>query len=115
LSRRTKPKRYDSQPFSPLYVCVCVGGGGLATDPFGIDANDLPLYRMLQCYRETLQTTLISNTPSAQPHVGLFIAIKKMAKTLPSDYPLKAGSPEYENMNRLCILKTCVTACPQCE
>jgi predicted membrane chloride channel (bestrophin family) len=75
-------------------------------DPFGIDANDLPLYRMLQCYRETLQTTLISNTPSAQPHVGLFIAIKKMAKTLPSDYPLKAGSPEYENMNRLCILKT---------
>lgn len=81
-------------------------------DPFGIDANDLPLYRMLQCYRETLQTTLVCNTPSAQPHVTLWVAIQKMRKTLPGDYVLKPGTAEYENMNRLCILKTCVPSCP---
>jgi len=75
-------------------------------DPFGIDANDLPLYRMLQCYRETLQTTLVSNTPSALPNVTLYVAVKKMRKTLPGDYVLKPGTPEHENMNRLCILKT---------
>jgi len=81
-------------------------------DPFGIDANDLPLYRMLQCYRETLQTTLVSNTPSALPNVTLYVAVKKMRKTLPGDYVLKPGTPEHENMNRLCILKTCVASCP---
>jgi hypothetical protein len=81
-------------------------------DPFGTDANDLPLYRMLQCYRETLQTTLVCNTPSAQPNVTLYVAVKKMRKTLPGDYILKPGTPEHENMNRLCILKTCVVSCP---